>query len=95
MSESMIEAKIRLYIKNRLGGKAYKFVSPGNNGVPDRLIVLPFKKMIFLEVKDTGKKPGPLQLVVHEQLRALGQIVIVTDDFDDFEKQISNVIQFL
>ena len=35
MLERDIERRLRLGIK-ALGGKAYKFSSPGNNGVPDR-----------------------------------------------------------
>ena len=55
MKESEIEGRLRDGVK-RLGGKAFKFVSPGNAGVPDRLVVLPGGKIIFAELKtDTGK----------------------------------------
>lgn len=40
MREKEIEEKFREAVK-RAGGKAYKFVSPGNDGVPDRLVVMP------------------------------------------------------
>ena len=40
MLENELEKKLRDKVK-KLGGKAYKFVSPGNAGVPDRLVVLP------------------------------------------------------
>lgn len=40
MLENELEKKFRERIKD-LGGKAYKFVSPGTAGVPDRLVVLP------------------------------------------------------
>lgn len=39
MREKEIESYLRDRIR-RIGGKAYKFVSPGNNGVPDRLVCL-------------------------------------------------------
>ena len=42
MLEKDIEEKLRNKVK-KLGGKAYKFVSPGNAGVPDRLVILPRK----------------------------------------------------
>ncbi len=44
MLEKMIEQKLRNEVK-ALGGRAYKFVSPGNDGVPDRLVVLPGGKV--------------------------------------------------
>ena len=40
MLENELEKKLRDKVK-KLGGKAYKFVSPGNAGVPDRLVFLP------------------------------------------------------
>ena len=46
MKESEIEARLVRGVK-ALGGVAYKFVSPGNVGVPDRLVVLPGGRVIF------------------------------------------------
>lgn len=40
MLEKELERKFMYTIK-KLGGKAYKFVSPGNAGVPDRIVILP------------------------------------------------------
>ena len=40
MYESTFERKLCEYIKS-LGGKAYKWVSPGAPGVPDRIAILP------------------------------------------------------
>jgi len=44
-----------------MGGIAAKFVSPGFDGVPDRLVLLPKGKMAFIELKAKGKKLRPLQ----------------------------------
>ena len=46
MLESEIEQKLREKVK-AMGGRAFKFVSPGNSGVPDRLVVLPGGKVRF------------------------------------------------
>ena len=54
------------------GGLCPKFVSPGTAGMPDRLLLLPGGRILFVEVKAPGKKPHPLQKHRHEQLRALG-----------------------
>lgn len=74
MRESDIEAYLRDSVKAQ-GGKAYKFVSPGNTGVPDRMICLPHGRVAFAELKAPGKKPTPLQRMQHKRLRALGFIV--------------------
>ena len=50
MYESTFERKLCEYIKS-LGGKAYKWVSPGAPGVPDRIAILPGGRIIFIEVK--------------------------------------------
>ena len=78
MSEKIIESYLRDQVK-AIGGKAYKFVSPGNDGMPDRLVCLPGGKMVFVELKAPGKKPTPLQTVQHERLRDLGFWVMVID----------------
>lgn len=85
--ESAIEAKLVKEVKKR-GGLCLKFVSPSYAGVPDRLILLAFAKIAFVEVKAPGKKPRPLQLKRHKELRALGFRVYVLDD----PKQIGGII---
>ena len=69
-------------------GLGIKFTSPGFDGVPDRLALLPDGKMAFVEVKAPGKKPRPLQLARHRLLRKLGFKVYVLDD----ESQIGGMI---
>lgn len=78
MRESTIEAYLRDRVKE-LGGKAYKFVSPGNDGVPDRLVCLPGGLAIFVELKAPGKKPTNMQRFQHGKLQALGFSVWVID----------------
>lgn len=78
MLEREIEAHLRKQIKG-MGGKAFKFVSPGNDGVPDRLVCLPGGRIVFVELKAPGKKPTPRQLQRQDELRALGFDVRVID----------------
>lgn len=61
----------------KLGGKAYKFTSPANNAVPDRLIVLKGFPITFVEMKDVGKGPRPLQASEITFLRSQGAQVYV------------------
>ena len=90
MREKTIEQKFREAVKNA-GGLALKFTSPGWDGMPDRLALLPGGRMAFVEVKSPGKKPRPLQLARHRTLRQLGFRVYVLDD----EKQIGGIIDEL
>ena len=87
MREKTIEQKFRAAVK-AAGGVAVKFTSPGFDGVPDRLALLPGGRMAFVEVKAPGKKPRPLQLARHRQLRQLGFKVYVLDD----EGQIGGMV---
>ena len=61
----------------RLGGRAYKFVSPGNVGVPDRMIVLPGGRIIFVELKTDQGTLSPMQRHQIRQLQQLGATVWV------------------
>lgn len=87
MREKTIEQKFREAVRNA-GGLALKFTSPGWDGMPDRLALLPGGRMAFVEVKAPRKKPRPLQLARHRTLRQLGFRVYVLDD----EKQIGGII---
>jgi Holliday junction resolvase len=60
LTESQLEAKIVAYAKSR-GCLAYKFSSPARRGVPDRIIVAPGGRILFLEVKREGERPTALQ----------------------------------
>lgn len=81
MKESDIEKVLRDEVK-KLGGCAYKFVSPGNDGVPDRIVIFPGRNPIFVELKaDTGVL-SKLQKVQIKRLRDLGQDVRVVKGID-------------
>lgn len=89
MRESAIEGYLRDRVK-ALGGKAYKFVSPGNAGVPDRLVILPSGIVKFVELKAPGKKPTPLQEAQHRKIRKLGFEVFVIDNKGEVDKFIDH-----
>lgn len=91
-SEKATEKYLRDEIK-RIGGKAYKFVSPGNAGVPDRLICLPRGRVVFVELKSEGRRSTVLQKRQQKQLRQLGFTVYADIDtkckVDKLVKEIS------
>ena len=78
MKEATIERKLVSAAKLR-GGICPKWVSPGYDGVPDRIVLLPGGKIGFVEVKAPGEKPRPLQLARHKTLIKLGFRVFVID----------------
>jgi tryptophanase len=78
MREKVIEEYLRKKVKE-IYGIAYKFVSPGNSGVPDRLVLLPGGRAVFVELKAVGKEPTPIQLLQHKKIKALGFQVLVID----------------
>lgn len=79
--ESYIERKFVDYIRS-VGGMALKLDAMSCAGIPDRLVVLPDGKMFFVELKQPGKKPRPIQLKRHADLRKLGFDVYVVDSLD-------------
>ena len=81
----MLERDIERALVRRvesLGGMAEKFVSTGRRSVPDRLITMPNGVIIFVEVKNVGKKPTPAQQRDHDRRRALGCDVRVIDTME-------------
>lgn len=87
MVEKEIEQMLVKKVKKR-GGWALKFISPGVNGVPDRLVLMPEGRMAFVELKAPGKKMRPLQIKRKGQLEALGFLVYCIDD----PKQIGGIL---
>ena len=55
MRESELERKFVAKVKEN-GGFALKFVSPGYDGMPDRLVLLPSGVMAFVEIKAIQKR---------------------------------------
>ena len=70
MAEKQLERRLVQGVKT-MGGKAYKFVSPGNAGVPDRIVILPGGKILFAELKAHGGRLSDMQLYQIDQLRRL------------------------
>ena len=85
--EQKLEQKLVREVKKG-GGLALKLVSSGSAGMPDRLVLISYGKIGFVEVKAKGKKPRPLQIRRHRQLTKLGFKVYVLDE----EKQIGGII---
>ena len=90
MREKGIEQRLVRAVK-AAGGIAPKFVSPGFDGMPDRLVILPEGRIAFVEVKAPGKRPRPIQVSRHKLLRRLGCRVFVLDDISEIEKILREI----
>ena len=87
MRERQIEQKLVKAVKTA-GGIAPKLTSPGFDGMPDRMVLMPGGCIGFVEVKAPGEKPRLLQLSRHRLLRRLGFKVYVLDSIE----QIGGII---
>ena len=76
MLESVIERKFVNMVR-KAGGRAYKFVSPGNLGVPDRIAILPRGRIWFVELKTETGHLSQVQKMQIDTLRSLGMNVFV------------------
>ena len=65
LKESEIEGWLKSRIE-KLGGMFLKFVSPGANGVPDRIAIFPDGRTVFVELKTAM---GHLSRVQRYQIR--------------------------
>lgn len=78
MREKTVEQKLIQAVKAR-GGICPKFVSPGYDGMPDRVVFLPGRHFGLVEVKAPCEKPRPLQISRHRLLEKLGFHTYVLD----------------
>lgn len=90
MRERTIEQKLVTETRKR-GGMALKFVSPSYSGMPDRLVLMPNGKIIFVEVKAPGQRPRPLQVSRHAKLRRMGFKVYVLDSVKNIAAMLDEI----
>lgn len=91
-SEKIIERKLVELIKLH-NGLCIKLLCDQFIGLPDRLCLLPNGRLVFVELKTTGKKPRRIQTVVHNKLRKLGFRVEVIDTTAKVIELIENMLQ--
>jgi len=92
MREATIERALVKAVGRR-GGWCLKFISPGCDGVPDRILLFPGGRVGFVEVKALGQKPRPLQLAVMERLKRLGFPVWVLDSMASIPEIINFFVE--
>ena len=73
----------------KMGGQCLKWVSPGSDGVPDRIILLPGGHIWFVELKDDRGRLSALQKYWLEVLYDLGFMAVVVKGMDQARLLIS------
>ena len=95
-SEVLKEAAVERYLRTQVtkrGGRSFKFVSPSNRGVPDRIVVAPGGRVWFVEVKTEAGKLSKLQEIVINDLRNLGAQVFVAYGKAGVDEALEQIFQ--
>nr|DAL69763.1 MAG TPA: Nuclease [Caudoviricetes sp.] len=90
-SEKVVERKLVELVKMN-GGMCIKLLCDQLMGLPDRMCLFPGHKMVFVELKTTGRKPKRIQMYMHNKLQALGFRVEVIDTIKGVEQLINNML---
>lgn len=93
MRESEIEKRVGREVR-KAGGLYYKFTSPGNAGVPDRLVIMPGGKIRFVELKAENGEASKLQKRQIAKLKALGcdvRVVRGALEADKFVREVTGL----
>jgi len=69
--EAAVEAHLTLLVNQR-GGLCYKWVCSNTQGVPDRIVLMPGGRTIYVELKSRGGRLAPWQRRMHAKLRGMG-----------------------
>lgn len=90
-SEKVIERKLVELVKLN-GGMCIKLLCDQLIGLPDRMCLFPGHKIVFVELKTTGRKPKRIQAYMHNKLRALGFRVEVIDTVESVINFVNDII---
>lgn len=90
MKESQIEAKLVKMVREH-GGLCYKFVSPSNPGVPDRIVITPEGRTIYVELKTEIGRLANIQKWQLEEMRRRGADVRVLKGLDQVKEFVREV----
>ena len=90
MKEKELEQRFVKAVKNA-DGICPKLVSPGYDGMPDRMVMFPKGRIGFVEVKAPGEKPRPLQRARHKMLMKLGFRVYILDSPEKIREIIDEI----
>ena len=90
MRESQIESRLVRMVRDR-GGLCFKFVSPGNPGVPDRIVITPAGRTVYVELKTEIGRLAAIQKWQHEEMRKRGADVRTLKGLDQVKAFVEEV----
>ena len=90
MRESSIETRLVRMVRDR-GGLCFKFVSPGNPGVPDRIVITPAGRTVYVELKTEVGRLAAIQKWQHEEMRKRGADVRTLKGLDQVKAFVEEV----
>ena len=90
-SEKVVERKLVELVKIN-GGMCIKLLCDQLIGLPDRMCLFPGHKIVFVELKTTGRKPKCIQTYMHNKLRALGFRVEVIDTVESVINFVDDIV---
>jgi len=91
-SEKSVEKYFKEQIEFHLGGKAFKFTSPGTRGMPDRIVFLPDGYCLLVELKKPKSATRKAQQMIHKMLNRMGHQVFVVNSKEAVDKFIDFLI---
>lgn len=90
MKESQIEQRLVRKVREQ-GGLCYKFVSPANPGVPDRIVITPKGQTIYVELKTEVGRLANIQKWQIGQMQQRGADVRVLRGLSEVEAFVGEV----
>lgn len=90
----MLEKEVEKFLVRevkKIGGISFKFISPGNAGVPDRIVILPNGRVVFAELKTDKGKLTKLQEVQIKKISDLGADVRVLRGIEGVKEFINEI----
>ena len=91
----MLEAKVEDYLYDKCRANdilCYKFSSPSNNGMPDRVLI-GYGQVVFVELKAPHKEPRILQRIVHDKMLSHGANVVVIDSRLEVDRLLASMMK--
>lgn len=91
LKEAAIEARLVKMVRSR-GGLCYKFVSPSNPGVPDRIVITPGGRTIYVELKTEIGRLANIQRWQLDEMRRRGADIRVLKGLEEVKAFVEEVM---
>lgn len=90
MREREVESYLIKKVRD-MGMACMKFIPDQVNGMPDRMVLLPGSRVLWVELKTKGGKLSEIQKLRHAELKKLGHDVVVVWN----KEQVDELVQSL